>query len=222
MELHATFPDGSEGKKALPSNNLGNIGVLDTPLTNSEKNYSKQSSGPIVMDSLISTFYPMEYTYPRANGERGNARVARSPYGSNLCRIPSLANSEVTCWKWPNWQTCKQTCIYGHGLDNGGKTVKEASFNCRNTENRWKPHVIKDCEPYLNCKVHLKSPGDLNCVEPTDGPAYCDINCADYDDYVGHGKVRWKCEEKPHGAKQNHLPHCAEFEEAELRLNPPH
>ncbi|GFQ71751.1 uncharacterized protein TNCT_730611, partial [Trichonephila clavata] len=67
-------------------------------------------------------------------------------YYNFACRVPQLKNSEVTCWKWPNWQSCKQTCIYGHGIGTQRGTMRSMTFSCRNSENTWKPHRIADCQ----------------------------------------------------------------------------
>ncbi|GFX97411.1 uncharacterized protein TNCV_1077821 [Trichonephila clavipes] len=67
-------------------------------------------------------------------------------YYNFACRVPQLKNSEVTCWKWPNWQSCKQTCIYGHGIGTQRGTMRSLTFSCRNSENAWKPHRIADCQ----------------------------------------------------------------------------
>ncbi|GBM55359.1 hypothetical protein AVEN_111750-1 [Araneus ventricosus] len=121
------------------------------------------------------------------------------------CKVPQLRNSEVTCWKWPNWQTCKQTCIYGHGIASQKGTLRSSTYTCRNSENQWKPHRMTDCQPYLNCKVRLRSPGDLKCVEPTNRPAYCDIACEEYDNHSAQ-RVRVTCDEQQGGMR---LPFCA-------------
>ncbi|GFT62949.1 uncharacterized protein NPIL_557211 [Nephila pilipes] len=150
-----------------------------------------------------------QFQRPQQHWQRQQHQVAMNNYGSGYysyaCRVPQLKNSEVTCWKWPNWQSCKQTCTYGHGISQQKGTVKSMMFSCRNSENNWKPHRMVDCQPYLNCKVRLTSPGDLKCVEPTNGPPSCDITCEEYDDRKSQ-KVKVVCDEKFGGMR---LPHCA-------------
>lgn len=134
-------------------------------------------------------------------------------YGS--CELPELENSEVTCWKWPNWVTCNQECIYGHGLQKGKNTVTKTSMNCRYTEDKWKPHAIEDCKPFFNCKAHLISPGDLNCVQLTKKPSYCEIRCEEYDDNGATDLSKYTCD-----GKMN-LPHCAILDKSVTLISPP-
>ncbi|XP_055950521.1 uncharacterized protein LOC129984624 [Argiope bruennichi] len=163
-------------------------------------------------DTPSKTFEQEEHNSPHLDEHpsfRGQSE-SRDPtyWGGNYgyaCRVPQLRNSEVTCWKWPNWQSCKQTCIYGHGITSPRGTLRSTTYTCRNTENQWKPHRMEDCQPYLNCKVRLRSPGDLKCVEPTNRPAYCDISCEEYDNHSAQ-RVRVTCDEKQGGMR---LPFCA-------------
>ena len=58
---------------------------------------------------------------------------------------------------------------------------------------------------YLNCKVQLKNPGKVKCVENEGGPAYCDIACAEYAQYDAVPLQRYECVDETFG---NDLPHC--------------
>ncbi|XP_035225159.1 uncharacterized protein LOC118197730 isoform X5 [Stegodyphus dumicola] len=161
------------------------------------------AGGPEILDSLISPFYPIEFTIPRAT--EGLYRGDRLRRSAEPCAIPQLDNAEITCYKWPNWINCVVKCIYGYGLNMGNKVTRKTSVNCRLTEDKWKPRDFEDCKPYINCKAHLISPGDLNCVEPLKEPPYCDISCLEYDQYDAIETKRYVC----NGTTFPNLPHCA-------------
>ncbi|GIX89495.1 uncharacterized protein CEXT_630001, partial [Caerostris extrusa] len=173
---------------------------------------------------------PLKHDDPIKSSVHGNQSYRRGYYGRSLferppsayrfsnyyktCSVPQMKNSEVTCWRWPNWQSCKQSCIYGHGIQSRRGTVRSFSYTCRHSENQWKPHKMTDCQAYLNCKVHLTSPGDLKCVEPTNQAPYCDISCQEYDSQPAK-KVRVVCDEQK---GRINLPHCATLDERDMNL----
>ncbi|GIX88172.1 uncharacterized protein CDAR_269221 [Caerostris darwini] len=173
---------------------------------------------------------PLKHDDPVESSVQGNQSYRRGYYGRSFferppsgyrfsnyyktCSVPQMKNSEVTCWRWPNWQSCKQSCIYGHGMQSRRGTVRSFSYTCRHSENQWKPHKMTDCQAYLNCKVHLTSPGDLKCVEPTNQAPYCDISCQEYDSQPAK-KVRVICDEQK---GRINLPHCATLDERDMNL----
>ncbi|XP_035225163.1 uncharacterized protein LOC118197730 isoform X9 [Stegodyphus dumicola] len=217
-----TFPNGTplDMRSVNASNNRQNLsrrpfenGSFAMKTQNISSNHQPNGSinalpnvgagGPEILDSLISPFYPIEFTIPRAT--EGLYRGDRLRRSAEPCAIPQLDNAEITCYKWPNWINCVVKCIYGYGLNMGNKVTRKTSVNCRLTEDKWKPRDFEDCKPYINCKAHLISPGDLNCVEPLKEPPYCDISCLEYDQYDAIETKRYVC----NGTTFPNLPHCA-------------
>ncbi|XP_015928905.3 uncharacterized protein [Parasteatoda tepidariorum] len=177
---------------------------------NAEVVFRKRRFSNKLVDMIASRNFPIEIVIPAGTH---NDKIKRS-VGKN-CVLPPLENSEVTCWVWPEWRTCNQQCIYGYGLEYKKGTVTKTSMACRDGEDEWKPQSIQDCKPYLNCKTHLISPGELNCVQLTKEPSYCQIKCQEYDNQTATTSQKYICDE------YYSPPHCAALDDSVTLIEAP-
>lgn len=59
---------------------------------------------------------------------------------------------------------------------------------------------------YVNCKVHLNNPGNLECTQSGFEPMHCDISCDEYEDLEEVPTKRLTCVDETFA---DSLPHCA-------------
>lgn len=137
------------------------------------------------------------------------------PNGPACQVVKGLKTSEVRCKTWPSRTTCKLYCVYGHAYNEG----IERTTTCHFDKNQWsKP--FEECEPFVECKLKLITPGSLSCVgnEIMKSP-YCKVQCDDYEDKEATSTQTYEC--KADGTWKPKLPHCVDVTGRTRLVKPP-